>query len=210
MGNRQTLNWSMPTYLSTPNSHISSTLPSNILTSTSPLGRFLVLCPYTKKPASFLPAQNSKDFASSNGRTVFFLENDLELGRLRDMRSCMTPFTTCPVWVPLTKIATLGSSSSLGSLASNARFDRAFFGFLGSIKSFGCMCCKNSRLALFVAYFGKKQAHVGSNLTCALAPHPDLERIYNTLSSQIQIAHEKQSHSIMSKTLLSQYDYNAA
>ena len=45
--------------------------------------------------------------------------------------SFMTPLSTCPVCVPRTNTTVRGSSTSFGSLASNARFDRAFLGFLG-------------------------------------------------------------------------------
>lgn len=44
--------------------------------------------------------------------------------------SFMTALTFSPVCVPLTKIAVLESSTSFGSRASMARFDRAFLGFL--------------------------------------------------------------------------------
>src|SRR4051812_40183949 len=73
----------MLTNESTPTSHMSRTRPSNILANTSPFGRFFVDWPITKKEASFFLAQNSRDERSSNGRMIFFLENDMALGRLR-------------------------------------------------------------------------------------------------------------------------------
>jgi hypothetical protein len=42
----------------------------------------------------------------------------------------MAPLSTSPVCVPLTKMTVRGSSISFGSLASRARLDRAFLGFL--------------------------------------------------------------------------------
>ena len=60
---------------------MSSTFPSNVRTSVSPFGRFLVVCPTMNIDASFLLAQNSSDAGSSNGRTVFFFENEIACGR---------------------------------------------------------------------------------------------------------------------------------
>lgn len=53
----------------------------------------------------------------------------------RRTNSCMTTFNLSPVCVPLTNITVRGSSTSFGSRASRARFDRAFLGFLGEIRS---------------------------------------------------------------------------
>lgn len=44
----------------------------------------------------------------------------------------MTPLTFSPVCVPFTKMAVRASSTSFGSRASRARFERAFLGFLGA------------------------------------------------------------------------------
>lgn len=49
--------------------------------------------------------------------------------------SLITAFTFSPVCVPLTNMAVLGSSTSFGSRAWRARFERAFFGFLCSAKT---------------------------------------------------------------------------
>lgn len=73
----------MLTHFSTPTSHMSNTRLSYMRTNTKPSGRFFVLCPMTNKLASFFCAQNSSEDASSNGLTVFFLENDIAFGRLR-------------------------------------------------------------------------------------------------------------------------------
>lgn len=70
----------MLTNLSTPTSTMSSTFPLNIRVNVRLSGRFLLLCPMTNIEASFLLAQNSKDEASSNGRTVFFLEKEMASG----------------------------------------------------------------------------------------------------------------------------------
>jgi hypothetical protein len=75
----------MLTNPSTPTSHISNTAPSNIRTNVIPFGRFFVLCATTNIDASFFAAQNSIDDGSSNGRIVFFLENEIACGRFRDI-----------------------------------------------------------------------------------------------------------------------------
>lgn len=48
-------------YSSTPTSHISSILPSYILTKVNPCGRFFVDCPNKNIDASFLLDQNSNE-----------------------------------------------------------------------------------------------------------------------------------------------------
>lgn len=65
----------MGVYAVTPSSHISRTLPSNILTSVRPSGRFLVLWPMANIVESFLFAQKSSEAVSSNGLISFFLLN---------------------------------------------------------------------------------------------------------------------------------------
>jgi hypothetical protein len=145
----RTLNAAMLTNPSTPSSHMSNTRVSNVRAITSPFGRFLVDCPSTNIDASFFCAQNSNEDASSNGRTSFFFENEIAWGFLsatcpthveqhthtrtthaRRTSSFMACCTTSPACVPRTNIAVRASSTSFGSRASKALFERAFRGFL--------------------------------------------------------------------------------
>ena len=83
----QTLNSFILFQLSTPTSIMSSTRPSYIRTKVRPFGLFLVVCPTTKRDASFLDAQNSSEdievVAESNGWIGFFFENEMAFGRFR-------------------------------------------------------------------------------------------------------------------------------
>jgi hypothetical protein len=69
-----TSNSDIPLIPSTPSSIMSSTLPSNILVKIRSFGLFFEWIPVTKSEASFFPAKNSRELASSNGWIAFFLE----------------------------------------------------------------------------------------------------------------------------------------
>ena len=73
----RTLKLSRLTNLSMPTSRMSSTFPSNMRTNVRPSGLFFVLWATTNMDASFLLAQNSSEDGSSNGRIVFFFENEI-------------------------------------------------------------------------------------------------------------------------------------
>lgn len=91
----RTLKLDMGMTSSMPTSSISMTSPEKHLTHTRLCGRFLLCVPTRNSEASFLTDQNESDEASSNGRTAFDLENEIECGFLSWFygyrRQCVLP-----------------------------------------------------------------------------------------------------------------------
>lgn len=79
-----TSNSLIPLIASTPTSTMSNTRPSNIRVKMRLSGLFLLCSPVRKSEASFFPAKNSSDEASSKGWISFFREKEIADGRLSE------------------------------------------------------------------------------------------------------------------------------